>query len=133
VDEACAAIKTELQSMPAELDEIQRRRLQLEIEEAALAKEKDEGSRTRLEALRRELADLRERGDALHRQWEAEKRELDAVRKLRAEIEQVRIAMEQAERAYDLPKLAELKHGRLPQLEAELARAESGHRAPDSL
>lgn len=133
VDEACASIKTELQSLPTELDEINRRRLQLEIEAAALAKEKDEGSRARLTTLREQLANLRESGDALQRRWEAEKRELDGVRSIRTEIEQVRLAMEQAERAYDLPKLAELKHGRLPELEAQLAGAEATVRDPDAL
>ncbi len=124
VDEACAMIRTEMDSMPAELDELSRRVLTLEIEEAALRDEKDEASRRRLEALRRELADTRTKADALRAQWEAEKQSVDRVQKVREQIDQVRLEMERAERAYDLNKLAELRHGRLPQLEAELARLE---------
>jgi ATP-dependent Clp protease ATP-binding subunit ClpB len=126
VDEACAMIRTEMDSMPTELDELTRRVLQLEIEEAALKKEKDEASRQRLEALRQELADLREQTRALKTKWEAEKKGVEKVRKVREEIERVKLEMESAERAYDLNQLAELRHGRLPQLERELAALEKG-------
>jgi len=125
VDEAAAMIRTEIDSMPAELDEITRRVMQLEIEEAALKKEKDKASKERLEALRKELADLRAQAGGLRTQWEAEKESIERVRKLRSEIEQVRRQVEEAERAYDLDKAAELTHGRLPQLEAELAEQEA--------
>jgi ATP-dependent Clp protease ATP-binding subunit ClpB len=124
VDEACAMIRTEMDSMPTELDELTRRVLQLEIEEAALKKEKDEASRLRLEALRKELADLREQANALKARWEGEKKAVEKVQKVREEIEQVKHEMQRAERAYDLNKLAELRHGRLPQLESELAALE---------
>ena len=124
VDEACAMIRTEMDTMPAGLDELTRRVLQLEIEEAALKKEKDEASRQRLETLRKELADLREQAGALKARWEGEKRAVGKVRKVREEIERVKLEMEHAERAYDLNQLAELRHGRLPQLERELATLE---------
>ncbi len=124
VDEACAMIRTEMDSMPTELDELTRRVLQLEIEEAALKQEKDAASRQRLEALRKELADVREQANALKARWEAEKKGVEKVRKVREQIEQVKREMERAERAYDLNRLAELRHGRLPQLERELAALE---------
>jgi len=124
VDEACAMIRTEMDSMPAELDELTRRILQLEIEEAALKKEKDEASRQRLEALRKELADLREKAGALKAHWDSEKKAVEKVQKVREEIERVKQEMQRAERAYDLNKIAELRHGRLPQLERELAALE---------
>jgi ATP-dependent Clp protease ATP-binding subunit ClpB len=124
VDEACAMIRTEMDTMPAGLDELTRRVLQLEIEEAALKKEKDEASRRRLETLRKELADLREQAGALRARWEGEKKAVGKVRKVREEIERVKLEMERAERAYDLNQLAELRHGRLPQLERELAALE---------
>ena len=124
VDEACAMIRTEMDSMPTELDELTRRVLQLEIEEAALKKEKDEASRLRLDVLRKELADLREQANALRARWAAEKKAVEKVQKVREEIEQVKQEMQRAERTYDLNKLAELRHGRLPQLERELAALE---------
>jgi ATP-dependent Clp protease ATP-binding subunit ClpB len=124
VDEACAMIRTEMDSMPTELDELTRRVLQLEIEEAALKKEKDEASRLRLDALRKELADLLEQSHALRTRWEGEKKAVEKVQKVREEIERVKQEMQRAERAYDLNKLAELRHGRLPQLERELAALE---------
>jgi ATP-dependent Clp protease ATP-binding subunit ClpB len=120
VDEACAMIRTEIDSMPQELDEVTRRVMQLEIEEAALKKERDKASRERLDAIRKELAELRERAQALRNQWEAEKQVIQRLRALREEIEQVRREIEEAERNYDLNRAAELKHGRLPQLEREL-------------
>ena len=131
MDEACAMIRTELDSLPTELDELSRRVLQLEIEEAALSKERDDASRGRLDELRKDLADLREKSSALRQQWEQEKSELARVREVREEIESTRQAMEAAERAYDLNRLAELRHGKLPHLEAELSRMEktsSSHR-----
>ena len=125
VDEACAMVRTEIDSMPAELDEVTRRMMQLEIEEAALKKEKDKASKERLDDLRRELADLKERSDAMRAQWEGEKSAIEEVRRLREEIEQVRRQVEEAERAYDLNLAAELKHGKLPQLETRLAEREA--------
>jgi ATP-dependent Clp protease ATP-binding subunit ClpB len=125
VDEACATIRTEIDSMPQELDDVTRRIMQLEIEEAALKKEKDKASRERLEALRKELADLKAQAAALRAQWEREKAAIMEVRKLREEIDRVRHQIEEAERAYDLNKAAELRHGRLPQLEAGLREKEA--------
>jgi ATP-dependent Clp protease ATP-binding subunit ClpB len=113
-----------MDSMPAELDELTRRTMQLEIEEQALKKEKDSASRERLEALRKELADLKERGDAMRAQWQAEKDALRIVQQLREELEQLRRDLEVAERQYDLNRAAELRHGRLPALEREIREAE---------
>jgi ATP-dependent Clp protease ATP-binding subunit ClpB len=128
VDEACAVIRTEIDSMPAELDELTRRVMRLEIEEAALAKEEDEPSRARLADLRKELADLRAESDSLRAQWESERQALRRVQALRGEMEQVRQEADQAERDYDLNKAAELRLGRLPELERRL-EAEEGHLA----
>ncbi|MBC7359821.1 MAG: ATP-dependent chaperone ClpB [Desulfacinum sp.] len=124
VDEACAMIRTEIDSMPAELDEVTRRVMQLEIEEAALKKERDKASQERLENLRKELADLRAKADAMRAQWEAEKEAIKKVQALREEIEKVRHEIEIAERQYDLNRAAELKHGRLPELERQLREEE---------
>ncbi|MDD6041434.1 MAG: ATP-dependent chaperone ClpB [Clostridia bacterium] len=124
VDEACALIRTEIDSMPAELDGVSRRIMQLEIEQAALKKETDEGSRRRLETLEEELAHQREQFNAMKARWENEKSAISKVQKLREEIEQVNAQIAQAERAYDLGKAAELKYGRLPQLQRELAQQE---------
>jgi ATP-dependent Clp protease ATP-binding subunit ClpB len=123
VDEACAMLRTEIDSMPAELDELTRRVTRLEIEEAALAKESDPASKARLEQLRKELADLRGQADAMRAQWEAERQALKRVQALRQEIERVRREAEEAERRYDLNRAAELEHGLLPELERKL-RAE---------
>src|SRR5512133_1549145 len=120
VDEACAVIRTEIDSLPQELDEITRRVMRLEIEEAALDKENDAASRQRLEALRKELADLRAERDAMMAQWEAERQAIRKLQTLRAEIEEVRREVEEAERNYDLNRAAELRHGRLPDLERRL-------------
>src|SRR5580700_9836480 len=128
VDEACAVIRTEIDSMPAELDELTRRVMRLEIEEAALAKEDDEPSRARLEDLRREIADLRAEADSLRAQWESERHALRRVQALREEMEQVRQEAELAERNYDLDQAAELRLGRLPDLQRRL-EAEEGHLA----
>jgi len=124
VDEACAMIRTEIDSMPAELDEATRRVMRLEIEEAALRKEKDKASKDRLDAIRKELADLKAKADAMKAQWEAEKKSIKKVQAVREEIEQVRRGVEAAERQYDLNKAAELRHGRLPVLEKQLKDAE---------
>ncbi|MBW1980041.1 MAG: ATP-dependent chaperone ClpB [Deltaproteobacteria bacterium] len=124
VDEACATIRTEMDSMPTELDEVTRRVMQLEIEEAALKKEKDKASKERLAALRKELAELRDRADGLRAQWEAEKEAIHKVQALREEIEKVRHEISVAERHYDLNRAAELKHGRLPELEQKLKAEE---------
>jgi ATP-dependent Clp protease ATP-binding subunit ClpB len=124
VDEACAMLRTEIDSMPAELDELTRRVMRLEIEEAGLAKENDPASRARLEDLRRELADLRAQADALRAQWEAERQALRRVQALREEMEQVRQEAELAERDYDLNKAAELRLGRLPELQRRLEAEE---------
>jgi ATP-dependent Clp protease ATP-binding subunit ClpB len=124
VDEACAMLRTEIDSMPAELDELTRRVRRLEIEDAALAKETDPASGKRLEELRRELADLRGEADSMRAQWEAERSALRKVQALREELEQVRLEAEQAERSYDLNRAAELRHGRLPELERRLAAEE---------
>ena len=124
VDEACAMVRTEIDSMPSELDAVTRRVMQFEIEEAALQKEKDKSSRERLQTLQKELADLRDQADAMRVQWENEKQELDGVRTLREEIEQTKREIEEAERQYDLNRAAELKHGTLPDLERQLKIAE---------
>lgn len=124
VDEACAMIRTEIDSMPAELDEVTRRVMQLEIEEAALKKERDRASQERLEALRKELAELRSRGDAMKAQWETEKQSIKKVQSLREEIERLRHEIEEAEREYDLNRAAELRHGKLPELERRLKSEE---------
>jgi ATP-dependent Clp protease ATP-binding subunit ClpB len=124
VDEACAVIRTEIDSMPAELDELTRRVMRLEIEETALAKEEDAPSRARLEDLRRELADLRAESDSLRAQWESERQALRRVQALREEMEQVRQEAGQAERDYDLNRAAELRLGRLPELQRRLGAEE---------
>ena len=124
VDEACARLRTEIDSMPAELDELTRRVTRLEIEEAALAKEKDQAGQARLVELRRELTDLRAQADALRAQWEAERQALHKVQALREEIERVRLEAEQAERNYDLNRAAELRMGKITELERRQAAEE---------
>lgn len=124
IDEACAMIRTEIDSMPSDLDETTRRVRQLEIEEVALKKEKDKASKERLEALQKELAELRSKSDTMRAQWESEKNAIRKIQVLREEIEKVRREIEQAERQYDLNRLAELRHGRLPELERNLAEEE---------
>jgi ATP-dependent Clp protease ATP-binding subunit ClpB len=124
VDEACAMLRTEIDSMPAELDELTRRVMRLEIEETALAKEGDPGSQARLESLRKELVDLRAESDSLRAQWEAERRALRKVQELREELERLRQEAEQAERDYDLNRAAELRLGRIPDLERRLQAEE---------
>jgi ATP-dependent Clp protease ATP-binding subunit ClpB len=124
VDEACARLRTEIDSMPAELDQITRRVTRLEIEEAALAKETDAASISRLEELRKELADLRAESDARHAQWDAERQAIRRVQELRGQLEQLRHEAEEAERNYDLNKAAELRYGQLTELERKLQAAE---------
>lgn len=125
VDEACAMIRTEMDSMPQELDALTRRALQLEIEEASLKNEKDEASKTRLKVLSKELADVRERAAAFRAQWDLEKGEIDQIRAVREELDATRIAMEKAERQYDLNTVAQLRHGKMPELEAKLKAFEA--------
>jgi len=120
VDEACAQIRTEMESMPAEVDDMRRRVMQLEIEETALEMEKDPASRQRLEGLKKELAEARESFQSLKAQWEKEREALLEEQAIRDEIDKARQEMEQAERNYDLSKVAEIRHGRLPELEARL-------------
>ena len=124
VDEACAMIRTEIDSMPSELDEVRRRIMQLEIEQAALKKEEDEASQRRLEMLEKELAQQREAFTAMKARWENEKTAIQKVQKLREQIEQVNADIQKAEHAYDLGKAAELKYGKLPSLKSELAKEE---------
>ncbi|RAJ71300.1 ATP-dependent Clp protease ATP-binding subunit ClpB [Streptomyces sp. Amel2xB2] len=124
VDEACARMRTEMDSMPAELDELTRRVTRLEIEEAALSQETDAASATRLDELRRELADLRAEADAGQAQWEAERQAIRRVQELRQELERTRQEAEEAERAYDLNRAAELRYGRILELERRLATEE---------
>lgn len=124
VDEACAMIRTEMDSMPSEIDELTRRIMQLDIEHAALKIEKDEASKRRLVGLEKELSNLRENEKELKLRWNNEKENIVKAQKIRKEIEALKQKMEQAERAYDLNKVAELRHGKLPDLEAELESVE---------
>ena len=125
VDEAAARLRTEIDSMPAELDEASRRVMQLEIEREALRKETDRGSQLRLEKLERELADVKADADALRTRWETEKGSIGKLRGLKESIEATRRDIEKAERAYDLNRVAELKYGTLAQLERDLAAEEA--------
>ena len=124
VDEACAVIRTEMDSMPSELDEISRRIMQHEIEEAALKKETDRLSQEHLHEIQKELAEMREQFKAMKARWENEKNAISKVQKLREELEQVNADIEAAERTYDLNRAAELKYGRLPALKKELEEEE---------
>ena len=124
VDEACALIKTELNSMPTELDELNRRKMQLEIEETALKKEDDKLSTERLEALQKELADVKEQFSSKMAQWENEKNAVDKLSKLRAQIEETKNQIQIAQRNSDYEKAGELSYGTLPKLKAELEAAE---------
>ena len=119
IDEAAAKVKTEINSMPTELDEVTRRVMQLEIEKVALEKEKDQASKDRLEILEKELAELNEKKAAFQSQWENEKQEVEKIKKLNEEIEKVRLEIEAAQRKNDYNKLAELQYGVLPQLEKD--------------
>jgi ATP-dependent Clp protease ATP-binding subunit ClpB len=125
VDEACAMIRTEIDSLPSELDDIRRHIMQLEIEEAALKKEEDSLSKAHLEEVQKELADQRDQFNAMKARWEAEKEAIGKVSSLREEIERVNAEIEQAERTYDLNRAAELKYGELPKLKQELEKEEA--------
>ncbi len=120
MDEAAARIRTEIDSMPAELDEISRKIMQLEIEKQALGRERDNASKSRLEALEKELSQLKDESNAMRAQWEGEKKAITEVKAVKQQIEDVKHEMEEAERNYDLEKLAQLKYGTLPDLEAKL-------------
>lgn len=124
VDEACALIRTEIDSMPMELDIIQRKIIQHEIEEAALKKENDKLSQEHLKEIQKELAEMQEEFSALKAKWDNEKNAITKVQKLREDIEKVNVEIETAERSYDLNKAAELKYGKLPQLQKELEKEE---------
>jgi ATP-dependent Clp protease ATP-binding subunit ClpB len=124
VDEAASKLRMEMTSLPVELDETERRIMQLEIEREALRKEKDAASRERLENLEKELADLQERRDALRSRWESEREAVQTVASLRERIDQAKVEIEQAKRAYDLNRAAELQYGTLVQLEQQLREAE---------
>jgi ATP-dependent Clp protease ATP-binding subunit ClpB len=125
LDEACASIRTEMDSMPAELDEITRKVMRLEIEETALRKEKDHASELRLGELRKELADLRAQGDAMKAQWQREKQVIAETKGLREQLESARIAYDEAERASNHEKAAELRYGTIPDLEKRLKQAQA--------
>ncbi|MGF2190983.1 ATP-dependent chaperone ClpB [Vagococcus fluvialis] len=125
VDEACATIRVEMNSMPTELDQVTRRLMQLEIEEAALKKEEDDASKKRLALLQEELSELREETNMLKMQWETEKEEVDKVNKKRAEIDAAKTQLENAENNYDLEEAAVLRHGTIPKLQQELAELEA--------
>src|SRR5207245_11360868 len=126
VDEAAARLRTEIDSKPEELDEVDRKIMQLEIERQALKKEVDPGSRERLGRLEKELADLREQANALRAQWEREKAAIGGLRKLREDIEQTKLEIERAERQYDPKKVAQLKYGKLAQRERQIAQEAGG-------
>ena len=132
VDEACAMIKTEMNSLPAELDEVQRKIMQMEIEEAALKKEDDRLSKERLEELQKELAEMREDFKARKARWENEKASVEKVSKLREEIESVNSEIQIAQRNYDLNKAAELQYGKLPELQRQLEEAEESAKKRES-
>lgn len=131
VDEASASIRVEMNSMPTELDQVTRRLMQLEIEEAALKKESDDASKKRLASLQEELADLREETNAMKLQWETEKEEVNVVSNKRAEIDQAKHELEDAENNYDLERAAVLRHGTIPNLEKELADLEEKNQKND--
>ena len=124
IDEACAMLRTEIDSMPAELDAVIRKVMQLEIEEAALKKEKDKQSQARLKELQKELRDMRSKSEAMKAQWESEKNAIQGVRALRSEIEKIRIAIDKAQQEYDLNRAAELKYSKLPEVEKKLKAEE---------
>jgi ATP-dependent Clp protease ATP-binding subunit ClpB len=125
VDEACAMIRTEIDSMPSELDEVTRKVMQLEIEEAALTKEKDEQSLERLNRIKKDLSTLKEKADAMKLKWMKEKESIGVVQEKREELEKLRRQLEEAESDYDLNKAAELRHGKIPAMEKELQEVES--------
>ena len=131
VDEACALIKTEMNSMPTEMDELRHRIMQLEIEEAAMKKETDKLTLSHLAEVQKELAELREQFNGMKARWENEKQSIGKVQSLRQEIEKINAEIEMAQNRYDLNKAAELKYGRLPQLQKELEEAEASGEAEE--
>ncbi len=131
VDEACALIKTEMNSMPTEMDELRHRIMQLEIEEAAMKKETDKLTLAHLAEVQKELAELREQFNGMKARWENEKQSIGKVQSLRQEIEKINAEIEMAQNRYDLNKAAELKYGRLPQLQKELEEAEKAGEAEE--
>ena len=133
MDEASAMVRTEIDSMPAELDEQNRRILQLEIEKAALKKEEDDLSKRRLEDLEKDLQDLRNEYDASYEKWRSQKESIDEVKNLKEEIDSVRIQMEDAERKYDFEKLSQLKYGKLAELETKLAELTEKNKNDNSM
>ena len=133
MDEASAMVRTEIDSMPVELDEIRRKIMQLEIERAALKKETDEGSMKRLQKLESELSGFKEEYDLKKAQWEEEKKNIGKVKEIKQEIDRVKRQIEEAERRYDLEKLSELKYGRLPQLERELEESKKVNESEDRM
>ena len=132
MDEACAMLRTEIDSMPTEIDEVRRRILQLEIENQALKKETDEASAERLKKLQEELSEEKAEFDRLKSKWEAEKKELDSTKDIKKKIEETNHAIEEAERNYDLERLSELKYGTLPKLKEELAEKEKSSTKDES-
>lgn len=124
IDEACATIRTEMDSMPTELDVISRKIVQLEIEEVALKKEEDKISKEHLQEIQKELAELREKFNSMKAKWENEKNDISAVQKIREELEKINGEIDKAEREYDLNKVAELKYGKLPELQKKLSEFE---------
>ena len=133
MDESCAMLRTEIDSMPTEIDDVRRKILQLEIEREALKKEKDQASVKRLKDLEEELSEEKESFDKLKAKWEAEKKELDKVKVIKEKIDQVNHEIEEAERNYNLEKLSQLRYGELPKLEEELKKAESVTKEDDSM
>ena len=131
MDEAAAIVRTEINSSPTELDEVNRRILQLEIEQQALKKEDDRASQTRLEALEKELADLRQQSATMTAQWQTEKKAIDQSKAIRQQLDDAKLELEKAERAYDLSKMAELKYGRIPQLQNQLESLKKQNEAQD--
>ena len=124
IDEACSMIKTEMESMPTELDEVSRKIMQLEIEETALSKEKDDITKKRLDDIKKEKSELKTKFDGMKAKWDNEKQSINKVQKLREEIENVNAGIEKAERDYDLNKVAELRYGKLPELQNNLKEQE---------
>lgn len=133
MDEACAMLRTEIDSMPTEIDEVRRKILQLEIENQALKKETDEASAERLKKLQEELSEEKAEFDRLKSKWEAEKKELDSTKDIKKKIEDTNHAIEEAERNYDLERLSELKYGTLPKLKEELAEREKSTKDESSM
>jgi len=133
VDEACAKVRTEIDSMPSELDSIMRRQMRLEVEEAALKKEKDAGSKQRLSELQKELSELKEKSTVMREVYNREKASIGKIQSIKKKIEETNVAIAEAERVYNLNRVAELRHGTLPDLEKKLAEAEAHNRQGERL